>query len=94
MKRTKRGEPLETTLDLRAQNAAERAVSDAKDTTAVVLVKASTGEVLAAANAPGPTSYNTAFIGHYAPGSTFKMVSSDALHQQRHRHADDACDVP
>ncbi len=79
VKRTKRGEPLETTLDLRAQGVAERAVSDAKDTTAVVLVKASTGEVLAAANAPGPTSYNTAFIGHYAPGSTFKTVSSYAL---------------
>jgi cell division protein FtsI/penicillin-binding protein 2 len=79
VKRPKRGEPLETTLDLEAQNAAERAVSDAKDTTAVVLVKASTGEVLAAANAPGPTSYNTAFVGRYAPGSTFKTVSSYAL---------------
>jgi cell division protein FtsI/penicillin-binding protein 2 len=79
VRRAQRGEPLETTLDLRAQNAAERAVSDAKDTTSVVLVKASTGEVLAAANAPGPTSYNTAFVGRYAPGSTFKTVSSEAL---------------
>lgn len=79
VKRPKAGQPLETTLDLRAQNAAERAVSDAQDTTAVVLVKASTGEVLASANAPGPTSYNTAFVGRYAPGSTFKTVSSYAL---------------
>jgi cell division protein FtsI/penicillin-binding protein 2 len=75
----KPGQPLETTLDLHAQNAAERAVADATDTTSVVLIKASTGEILAAANAPGPTTYNTAFIGRYAPGSTFKTVSSAAL---------------
>ncbi len=73
------GTPLETTLELDAQNAAEQAVSGATDTTAVVLVKASTGEILAAANAPGPTSYNTAFVGRYAPGSTFKTVSAAAL---------------
>ncbi len=73
------GIPLETTLDLQAQNAAERAVADADTTTAVVLVKASTGEILAAANAPGPTTYNTAFVGRYAPGSTFKTVSSASL---------------
>ncbi len=75
------GTPLETTLDLEAQNAAELAVSNATNTTAVVLVKASTGEILAAANAPGPTSYNTAFVGRYAPGSTFKTVSAAALLQ-------------
>ncbi|HEY7045166.1 MAG TPA: penicillin-binding transpeptidase domain-containing protein, partial [Nocardioidaceae bacterium] len=79
VRRARTGEPLETTLDLRAQNAAEKAVEEATDTTAVVLVKASTGEILAAANAPGPTSYNTAFVGQYAPGSTFKTVSSAAL---------------
>ncbi len=74
-----RGLPLETTLDLDAQDAAEQAVSNATDTTALVVVKASTGEVLAAANAPGPTSYNTAFVGRYAPGSTFKVVSATTL---------------
>ncbi len=79
VKRPTKGEPLATTLDLRAQNAAEAAVARAKDTTAVVLVKASTGEVLAAANAPGPTSYDTALVAQYAPGSTFKTVSSYAL---------------
>lgn len=78
-RKAKPGTPLETSLDLRVQNAAERAVADASDTTVAVVVKASTGEVLAAANAPGPTSYNSAFIGHYAPGSTFKVVSSAAL---------------
>jgi cell division protein FtsI/penicillin-binding protein 2 len=75
------GQPLATTLDLQAQNAAEQAVSAATSTTAAVVVKASTGEVLAAANAPGPTSYNTAFLGRYAPGSTFKVVSASSLVQ-------------
>ncbi len=78
-RRPERGQPLSTTLDLKAQNAAEQAVSQATDTTAAVVVKASTGEILAAANAPGPTSYNTAFVGHYAPGSTFKVVSAGSL---------------
>ncbi len=73
------GQPLTTTLDIQAQTAAEQAVAQATDTTAVVVVKASTGEVLAAANAPGPTSYNTAFVGQYAPGSTFKVVSALSL---------------
>lgn len=78
-KKPEPGKPLETSLDLRVQNAAERAVARARTTTALVAIKASTGEVLATANAPGPTSYNTAFVGQYAPGSTFKVVSASAL---------------
>ncbi len=73
------GAPLETTLDLETQSAAELAVDSETETTAAVVVKASTGEILAAANAPGPTSYNTAFVGRYAPGSTFKVVTAYAL---------------
>jgi cell division protein FtsI/penicillin-binding protein 2 len=76
---SKPGEALQTSLDLGIQTAAERAVSSAKRRTSLVVVKASTGEVLAAANAPGPTALNTAFLGRYAPGSTFKVVTSDAL---------------
>jgi cell division protein FtsI/penicillin-binding protein 2 len=79
LRRPQPGQPLETTLDLAAQDAAENAVAGATDVTAAVAVKASTGEILAAANAPGPTTYNTAFIGRYAPGSTFKVVSAAAL---------------
>jgi cell division protein FtsI/penicillin-binding protein 2 len=78
-RRPKAGRPLQTSLDIGIQNAAEKAVSDATDVTALVVVKASTGEVLATANAPGPTSYNTAFVGQYAPGSTFKVVSGATL---------------
>jgi cell division protein FtsI/penicillin-binding protein 2 len=73
------GQPLNTSLDLQAQNAAETAVAGATDTTSLVVVKASTGEILAAANAPGPTTYDTALIGQYAPGSTFKVVSAGSL---------------
>lgn len=78
-RRPQAGKPLQTTLDLAVQNAAESAVAPATQTTALVAVKASTGEILAAANAPGPTTYNTAFVGRYAPGSTFKVVSAAAL---------------
>lgn len=73
------GNTLKTSLDFDVQNAAEKAIARASQTTSVVVVKASTGEILAAANAPGPTSYNTAFIGRYAPGSTFKVVSTATL---------------
>jgi cell division protein FtsI/penicillin-binding protein 2 len=78
-RRPQRGEPLQTSLDLAAQSAAEHAVARATQTTALVAVKASTGEILAAANAPGPTTYNAAFVGRYAPGSTFKTVTAAAL---------------
>lgn len=82
VRRPEPGQPLHTSLELGAQNAAEQAVAGATDVTAAVVVKASTGEILAAANAPGPTTYNTAFIGRYAPGSTFKVVSAAALLEQ------------
>ncbi|MGH3471634.1 MAG: penicillin-binding transpeptidase domain-containing protein [Nocardioidaceae bacterium] len=79
VQRPRPGRPLRTTLDLAAQTAAENAVAAATTVTAAVVVKATTGEVLAAANAPGPTSYNTAFVGQYAPGSTFKIVTAATL---------------
>ncbi|MFD2079257.1 Cell division protein FtsI/penicillin-binding protein 2 [Actinopolymorpha cephalotaxi] len=75
----KPGRSLRTTLDQDAQNAAEDAVAGQQKPTALVAVRAGTGEVLAAANGPGVTSYNRAFVGHYAPGSTFKVVSVSAL---------------
>ncbi|MBE1611886.1 penicillin-binding transpeptidase domain-containing protein [Actinopolymorpha pittospori] len=75
----KPGKPLRTTLDPRVQEAAETAVQGQAKPTALVAVRASTGEVLAAANGPGVTSYNRAFVGQYPPGSTFKVVSVSAL---------------
>ena len=39
----------------------------------------STGDILVAANGPGNDGYNMATFGQFAPGSTFKSVSSLAL---------------
>jgi len=78
----RRGEPLRTTLDFETQDAAEQAVQTQDKTTALVAVDAGTGEVLASAVGPGIQSYNTAFVGQYPPGSTFKVVSTAALLSQ------------
>ncbi|MDD0859036.1 penicillin-binding transpeptidase domain-containing protein [Arthrobacter alpinus] len=42
-------------------------------------MRPSTGAILASANGPDSAGYNTAFLGQYAPGSTFKMATSLAL---------------
>ena len=78
------GEPLRTTLDLRVQSVAEQVLAvpdpeDAGPATAVVALQPSTGEVLAAASGPGSGGLNTATYAQYAPGSTFKVVTSLAL---------------
>ena len=73
------GRPLETTLDTRLQRAAENALSDVRPASALVAIRPSTGDLLAVASGPGSKGYSTATVGHYAPGSTFKVVSSLAL---------------
>jgi cell division protein FtsI/penicillin-binding protein 2 len=73
------GEPLATTLDVDLQAAAERILEDVGPASALVAVRPSTGDVLAAASGPGSGGYSTATVGQYAPGSTFKIVSSLAL---------------
>ena len=78
------GEPLRTTLDLGLQTTAERVLAvpgpDAPGpAAAVVALRPSSGEVLAAASGPGAEGLNVATYGKYAPGSTFKVVTSLAL---------------
>jgi len=73
------GEDLAITLDHDLQSAAEAALSDIGPASAVVALRPSDGAVLAAANGPGTDGYNVATYGQYAPGSTFKIVSSLAL---------------
>ncbi|MGW1341698.1 penicillin-binding transpeptidase domain-containing protein [Kribbella sp. NPDC002412] len=73
------GKPVKTTLDTKLQVAAEAALATSKLPASLVAVQASTGQILAAANGPQPTNYNRAFQGRYAPGSTFKIVTSAAL---------------
>ena len=71
------------TLDERPQTAAEAALADqTKHPTALVVVKASTGEVLAAAVGPGADGAPLALAGKEAPGSTFKIASTLALVRQ------------
>lgn len=73
------GEPLRTTLDLELQAAAERILADVGPPSALVALRPSTGDLLAVASGPGSAGYSTATVGQYAPGSTFKTVSSLAL---------------
>jgi len=66
-------------LDRAVQNAAQRAVDNQSRQAMIVVIKPSTGEILAvaqnaAANALGPV----ATTGLYPPGSTFKMVTAGA----------------
>ena len=73
------GQPLELTLDVRLQTAAERLLAPVGSASALVAIKPSTGAILAAANGPGTDGYNMATFGQFAPGSTFKSVSGLAL---------------
>ena len=74
------GEPLRTTLDPRLQGKAEQVLAGTQDVpAALVAIRPSTGAILAAANGPGTGGLDIADDGQYAPGSTFKIVSSLAL---------------
>jgi cell division protein FtsI/penicillin-binding protein 2 len=73
------GTPLKTTLDPKLQQIAEDTLADVKPASAIVALRPSTGAVLAAASGPGSNGYNTALLGQYAPGSTFKVVDSLAM---------------
>ena len=73
------GQPLELTLDMRLQLAAEELLADVGPASALVAIRPSNGDILVAANGPGNDGYNMATFGQFAPGSTFKSVSSLAL---------------
>ncbi|GAB3496746.1 penicillin-binding transpeptidase domain-containing protein [Nocardiopsis coralliicola] len=71
------GQDVTTTIDPALQGAASSAVSGASKPTALVAIRPSTGEIVASANnTPG---FNRAFEGQYAPGSSFKIVTYEAL---------------
>jgi hypothetical protein len=74
-----KGEPLRLTLDTDLQLAAERLLAGVGPASALVALRPSDGEILVAANGPGTDGYNMATFGQFAPGSTFKAVSSLAL---------------
>jgi cell division protein FtsI/penicillin-binding protein 2 len=74
------GKPIHITLDKKMQDAAETALLKAPNPAALVAIKVGTGEVLAVANGgPNANGYNRAFLGQYAPGSTFKVATALGL---------------
>lgn len=73
------GAALRTTLEPRAQEAADTAVAGAKYATALVAVRISTGGLIADSIAPDAGGYDIGLQGQFPPGSTFKIVTALAL---------------
>ncbi|SEF03030.1 Cell division protein FtsI/penicillin-binding protein 2 [Arthrobacter alpinus] len=73
------GKDVKTTLVPGLQSAAEDALGSVKTPSSIVVMRPSTGAILASANGPDSNGYNTAFLGQYAPGSTFKIATSLGL---------------
>lgn len=76
-----RSADVRTTLDADVQAAAEQALGslDDEQRAALVALQPSTGDVLAVGNRPLDDSFDRALDGQYPPGSTFKIVTTDAL---------------
>jgi hypothetical protein len=88
------GRPVRTTLDATWQSAAEKALAEADGKNAsLVALRVDNGEVLALANSPA-TGFNRAASGTYAPGSTWKLVTSSALLLKGAVKPDDVVDCP
>ena len=75
------GEPLQTTLDLNVQDAAEKALGDVDGKAGLLALEPATGDILAVANRPTDDGFNRAMAGQYPPGSTFKVITTTALLQ-------------
>ncbi|HEV2452026.1 MAG TPA: penicillin-binding transpeptidase domain-containing protein [Streptosporangiaceae bacterium] len=73
------GQPVRTSIDLRYQRAASRAVASSGTSKPVdlVAIQPSTGRVLAVVERPG--GFDRALEGVFPPGSTFKVVTASAL---------------
>ncbi|WP_209929207.1 MULTISPECIES: penicillin-binding transpeptidase domain-containing protein [unclassified Rhodococcus (in: high G+C Gram-positive bacteria)] len=71
-----------TTLDPTIQGAAQAAIADLPQQSAIVALRPSTGAVLAVAQNPAATAQGPiALTGLYPPGSTFKTVTTSAALQ-------------
>jgi len=74
------GTSVTLTLDERVQRAADATLAGETDhPSALVAIRISDGHVLAVANGPGTGGLDIATQGQYAPGSTFKVVTTAAL---------------
>ncbi|TDC93299.1 penicillin-binding transpeptidase domain-containing protein [Actinomadura sp. 7K507] len=72
---------VQTTLDPSFQRKSDKALAGLNHPASMVVVRPSTGEVLAVSN-HGTNGKNLAFEGEYSPGMTFGIVSAEALFSQ------------
>lgn len=73
------GSDVRLTLDPQLQQLAESVLADSASVSALVAIRPSDAAVLAVASGPEDNTYNTALLGQYAPGSTFKVASALAM---------------
>jgi len=73
------GKDLKISLDEQLQSTAEDILADSGPASALVAIKPSTGEVVAAAVNDKADGQDLATYGQYPPGSTFKIIDSLAL---------------
>lgn len=73
------GSAVQVSLDRDLQTKAESVLSDQPGLAALVVIKNDNGALLAAANSPAAGTFPQATFGKFAPGSTFKVVSSLAM---------------
>ncbi|PZT69031.1 penicillin-binding protein [Streptomyces sp. SW4] len=86
--------PVRTTLDATWQAAAEKALERAGGkNAALVALRIDDGQILAVGNSPA-SGFNRAVSGTYAPGSTWKLVTSSALLMKGAVKPDDVVDCP
>ncbi|RSM63520.1 penicillin-binding protein [Amycolatopsis sp. WAC 01376] len=84
-----------STLSVKAQGSAERALVPVPTASALVAIQPSTGELLAVAqNAPADTQGAIALTGRFPPGSTFKMATAAAALSAGSVRADSPVDCP
>jgi cell division protein FtsI/penicillin-binding protein 2 len=70
--------PIRTTLEVTVQRAIENALIGVGDPAAIVVIDGASGAIVGSASRPD-AGYNRAFEGRYPPGSTFKVVTAEAL---------------
>ncbi|MEV6596873.1 penicillin-binding transpeptidase domain-containing protein [Actinoplanes sp. NPDC051346] len=88
------GTPVKTSLDVRTQNAADKAVASVKQPSALVVIRISDASVVAVANGPDGGGADTALTGQVPAGSTFKMVSALGLLDAKAVTLDGRVDCP
>ena len=73
------GADVRTAIRPDLQRAAEEALAHTTQPSALVAVDAASGGIVAVANGPAGSGFDRALAGRYPPGSTFKVVTAEAL---------------